>query len=118
MRAMRELAFAIWRFSSTGRRTSSVGAMPPCRSASAESFESSGRQVLEPLGHDVDDACSDCSLPVTARKRAPSTTGAESLEHLRPDDDVGDAGLVLERDEDDARRRARPLADQDEARRR
>ena len=37
------------------------------------------------------------------------------LERFRPDDDVGDVGLVLERHEDDALRRSRPLPHQHEA---
>ena len=59
--------------------------------------------------------CSDCSLPVTRSSRAPSTIGAKTLENFWPDDDVGDAGLVLERGEDHARRGARALADEHEA---
>ena len=41
--------------------------------------------------------------------------GAVAFEDLRPDDDVGGAGLVLDGHEDDALGRAGPLADQDEA---
>ncbi len=59
--------------------------------------------------------CSFCSLPVTATKRAPSTIARKALERLRPDDDVGDARLVLERHEDDALGGAGPLAHQHEA---
>ena len=36
-------------------------------------------------------------------------------ENLGPDDDIGDASLVFERHEDDALRRSRPLAHQNEA---
>ena len=57
-----------------------------------------------------------CSLPVTATKRAPSTIGAQALERLRPDDDIGDARLVLERHEDDALGGAGALAHQHQAR--
>ena len=39
----------------------------------------------------------------------------QPLEHLWPDDDVGDARLVLQRHEDDARRRPRPLTHEHEA---
>ena len=39
----------------------------------------------------------------------------EALEQLRPDDDIGDVGLVLDGHEDHAARRAGPLADDGEA---
>jgi hypothetical protein len=42
-------------------------------------------------------------------------SGPELLEQLQPDDDIGDAGLIFERDEDGAFGGARPLADQDKA---
>src|SRR3990172_13000405 len=40
----------------------------------------------------------------------------EPLVHVGHDDQVGDAGLVLQAREDDARRRGRPLANDDQAR--
>src|SRR6202163_1031216 len=39
---------------------------------------------------------------------------AKPLEDLRPDDRIGNVGLVLQRHEDDAARRARSLADEDQ----
>ena len=41
-----------------------------------------------------------------------------ALENRRPDDDVGDAGLVLDREKDRAAGRTRPLTHQDKARHR
>jgi hypothetical protein len=38
--------------------------------------------------------------------------GAVALEHVRPDNQVGDAGLIFERDEADAAGRPGPLAHQ------
>src|SRR5689334_469617 len=40
---------------------------------------------------------------------------AELLEHLRPDHQVGDPGLVFQRDEHDAFGAARPLTDENQA---
>ena len=53
--------------------------------------------------------------PWTASMPAERMTRRCCLEHLRPDDEIGDAGLVLDGDEHDALGRARPLADQHEA---
>ena len=43
-----------------------------------------------------------CTLPVTRDQAGAEHDRAEALEDLRPDDDVGDVGLVLQRHEDDA----------------
>ena len=50
-----------------------------------------------------------CRRPRTARKREVITTRRLLLENFRPDDDVGDVGLILERHEEDAFRGTRPL---------
>ncbi len=59
------------------------------------------------------DSC--CSSPVDRDIARAQHDRPEALERLRPDDDVGDRGLVLDGHEDDALRGARPLADGDEA---
>ena len=90
----------------------------PCRSrrsTSSERSESSGVRSSSRSATTWMTLCSDCSFPKTRSSRAPSTIGAKALEDFWPDDDVGDAGLVLERGEDHARRGARALADEHEA---
>ena len=62
----------------------------------------------------------DLPFPLDASAHA-RHSGAEhrpavSLEHLRPDDEVRDARLVLDRDEHDALGGPRPLTDEHEAR--
>src|SRR5207248_3895098 len=47
-------------------------------------------------------------------QRGAERGAAEAFEHRRPDDQVGDTGLVLDGDEDDAVGATRALADQDE----
>ena len=57
-----------------------------------------------------------CNLPVTPTKRAPSTIGRRRSNTFGQTIDIGDAGLVLQRHEDDALGGAGPLAHQHEAR--
>ena len=59
----------------------------------------------------------DLQPPGHAEERRGLHDHAVLLEHLRPHDDVHEAGLVLERQEHDARRGARPLPADDDARR-
>ena len=63
------------------------------------------------VGDDVDDAALVLHPAGDGDEAGAEHDRPEALEHLRPDDDVGDVGLVLDRHEDDAARRARPLAD-------
>ena len=71
--------------------------------------------ILEPLRDDMDDALLRLQLSEHPEQPRAEHDSAEALEDLRPDDDVGDARLVLERGEDHARCGARALADKDEA---
>ena len=54
-------------------------------------------------------------LPVDAEQRRAEQFAALLLDQPRLDDDVGQPGFVFQRDEDDAGRRARPLAADDDA---
>ena len=56
-----------------------------------------------------------CSRAAHGEKTRRHHRAAVFVENFRPDDDVGDVGLVFERHEHDAFRRARPLPHQHEA---
>ena len=56
-----------------------------------------------------------CNRPSASINVAPMRGFAEALPHRRPDDQVGRARLVLQRDEGDSLGRARPLAHQHDA---
>ena len=84
---------------------------------SSESWPSVGVQILHALGDDMDDAGLVLQLAGHRDEARADDDRAQPLERLRPDDDVGDARLVLERHEDDALGGARALAHQHEARR-
>ena len=73
------------------------------------------REIVEPFGDDMDDALLVLQLTGDADQPRAEHDRAKGLECLRPDDGVGDAGLVFQRHEDDAVGAARPLADEDDA---
>ena len=62
----------------------------------------------------MDDAFLALQPAAAIEQRRAERGAAEAFERGGPDDQVGDAGLVLERDEDDAVGAARPLPDQHE----
>ena len=73
--------------------------------------------VFQPLGDDVDHVAIGVTLDDAVDRHQPRAHHDLALlpEHVGPDDEVGDPGLVLERDEDDALGASRPLADQHQA---
>jgi hypothetical protein len=72
-------------------------------------------QILEPFGDDMDDA--GFLLHASGRRNIAGAEHdrSEALEGFRPDDDIGERGLVLDREKNDAVGRAWPLAHGDEA---
>ena len=66
-------------------------------------------EVVQPVGDDVDDAAFLLHAPAHADIARAHHDRPEAFEDRRPHDDVGDAGLVLDRHEDHAVRRTRPL---------
>src|SRR4051812_26635187 len=72
------------------------------------------RQILEPLGDDVDDLAFALQDAVYRDHRRGEDDAALALEDALPDDRIGDSGLVLQREEGDIAL-ARPLPDQDDA---
>ena len=70
--------------------------------------------VLEPPGDDVDHVAIGVALDDAVHRHQPRAHHdlALLLEHVGPDDEVGDPGFVLEGDEHHALGAARPLADQ------
>ena len=73
------------------------------------------RQILHAFGDDVDDAGFVLQLAADGDKTGADDNGAQALERLGPDNDIGDADLVFEGHEDDAFGGARTLAHQHEA---
>ena len=73
------------------------------------------RQIVEPFGDDMDDAGFLLHAPGHRDIARAEHDRPEALEGFRPDDDIGERGLVLDRQKDDAVGRARPLAHGDEA---
>ena len=71
------------------------------------------RQILEPVGDDVDDLAFALHDAPDADHRRRHDDPPLRLEAALPDDDVGDAGLVLDGEEGDVAR-AGPLADEDD----
>ena len=82
--------------------------------ASSLRWRSMWRVVLEPAGDDMDHAVFRILLDDAVHRHQPRAHDDLALlvEHVGPDDEVGDPGLVLERDEAHALGAARPLADQ------
>src|SRR3954451_19216981 len=73
--------------------------------------------ILQAASDDVDDVAVGVALDDAVDGHQPRAHDdlALLLEYVGPDDQVRDAALVLERDEDDALGAARSLADQDQA---
>src|SRR5258708_16195980 len=63
----------------------------------------------------MDDAFLALQAPPAIEQGGAERGPAEAFERRGPDDQIGDAGLVLDRDEDDAVGAARALPDQHEA---
>jgi hypothetical protein len=72
-------------------------------------------QIGEVLGDDVGQDALPLQLAGDPQEPAFEEHAAEPFEHARPDDDVGDTGLVFEGGEDDAAGRTRLLAHDDQA---
>jgi hypothetical protein len=72
-------------------------------------------QIVYAVGDHVDDVAFALHFAAHGDKAGAEHLRAELLEHFRPDDDVGDAGFVFERHENDAGGRARALTHEDEA---
>src|SRR4029079_10747079 len=73
-----------------------------------------GREVDHRLGDDMDDDPLALQPAGAGDEAGAEDDAAEALEDGGPDDQGGDAQLVLDRHEDDAARRPRPLPDEDE----
>ena len=59
----------------------------------------------------MDDFALDLQLPEDPEQRGAEQFAALFFNELRMNDDVGQAAFIFQRDEDDAGRRARPLAE-------
>src|SRR5205085_7648774 len=81
----------------------------------AQSIEARSH-VLEPVGDDMDDAFLALQFAGAAQESGAERGAAKAFEDGGPDDQVGDAGLVLDGDEDDAVGAARTLPDQHDPR--
>ncbi len=81
-----------------------------------ESLRQQRRPIVHAFGDDMDHAAFALHRPIDGHQPPADHFGAEALEQFRPHHDIGDAGLVLQRHEDDARRRARALPHQHQPR--
>ena len=72
------------------------------------------RHIAQILGDEMDDALLALQAAAAIKERGAERGAAEAFEDGGPDDQIGDPGLVLERDEDDAVGAAGTLPDQDE----
>ena len=74
--------------------------------------------VLQPPRNDVDHVAVRVALDDSVHRHQPRAHDDLALlfEHVGPDDEIGDSGLVFEGDEHDALGASRPLADQHQAR--
>src|SRR4051794_33390153 len=97
-----------------GRGALLVGARLLDREGRAAQLGEARREIDEALGDDVDDEPLALQPAAALDEGRAENGAAEALEDRRPDDEIGDPGLVLDRHEDDAARRPRPLADEDE----
>lgn len=61
-----------------------------------------GRAIFEPVGDDVYDDALALQSAAHRQQRGVHRFAMETLEDLRPDDDIGGAGFVFERGEDHA----------------
>ena len=77
----------------------------------------SGREIEEFAGDDVDHLAFPLEAAGHAKHASPQHDAAEPVENLRPDHEIGDAGFILDGDEDHPLGRARTLAHQNKARR-
>src|ERR1700760_2544295 len=73
------------------------------------------RQVLHAFSDDMDDALLALQLAGHSDKTGAEHDRAQTFENLRPYNDVGDSGLILQRHEDDAARGTRSLTHEHEA---
>ena len=76
-----------------------------------------GRKINEPMRDEVDHLALSLDASAHGDHAGAHHDAAKLLEHLRPDHQVGDAGLVLQGDEHHALGAAGPLPNKDEARR-
>ena len=76
------------------------------------------RHVDEMFAHQVDHVAFPLDAPATGEHAGRQDQAALLLEERRPDDEIGDVGLVLDGDEHDALGRTRFLPHQHEARHR
>jgi hypothetical protein len=74
------------------------------------------RQIVHAPGDDMDDARFALQLAGHGDEAGAEHDRAQAFERLRPDDDIGDSRLVLERHENDALGGAWPLTHQHQAR--
>src|SRR5229473_5882647 len=72
------------------------------------------RHIAQILGDDVDDALLALQAAAAIEEGGAERGAAEAFEDRRPDDQIGDPGLVLKGDEDDAVGAARALPNEDE----
>ncbi len=103
------------RWSSIGRRTSSQRARPSISAPCSASRASRCVRSSSCVGDHVDDADSDCTTAGDRDIARAQHHRAHALEHLRPDDDIGDRAFVLDGHEHHALGRARPLPAGDQA---
>ena len=71
-----------------------------------------GRKVNEPMGDEVDHLALSLNTSAHSDNAGAHHDAAEFLEHLRPDHQVGDPGLVLQGDEHHAFGAAGALTDE------
>jgi 5-methylcytosine-specific restriction endonuclease McrBC GTP-binding regulatory subunit McrB len=74
-----------------------------------------GGQIDQPLGDQMHDLPFASATARNTEQARAEQFAALLLDQLRMNDDVGQAGFVFQRDEDDAGRRARPLPADDDA---
>lgn len=74
-----------------------------------------GREICEVVGDEMDDLALALNASAHRDHARRQDHAAVFFEHLGPDNEIGDAGLVFHRDEHDALCRAGPLPDQYEA---
>ena len=80
-----------------------------------EQASEQGGMILEAAGEDVNHVTFPLHFADDAKQARVQQLAALGFDQARPDDHVDGAGLVLEGDEDDARRGSRSLAHGDEA---
>src|SRR5579883_2052416 len=72
------------------------------------------RKIDEALGDDMDHFALALDAPLAENQLAAHDDAAETLEHVAPEDEIGDASLIFERQEDHALGAVRHLAHQNE----